>query len=223
MTLLLENRRIRGLLFDLDGVLADSEPCHGKAWEEVLSRYGVYPDEAWYRDGVGVSDEGLVASLRARWKPDLPVEEVLREKQAAYQRVLAGCLRPYPGVREAILAFGPLPRAVATSSFRAEAARALPILGLADLFPVVVTVDDVERPKPAPDLYLQAASRLGLPAGDCLAIEDSPAGIESARAAGCLVLAVAHNLPARELGRAQRVFAGTAEALRWVRDAGRPG
>ena len=87
---------------------------------------------------------------------------------------------------------------------------------------MLVTVDDVQRPKPAPDLYLRAAAGLGLPAGDCLALEDSPSGIESARAAGCLVLAVAHSLPERELGRAHRVFAGTAEALAWVRETARP-
>ncbi len=210
---------IRAVLFDLDGVLGDSEPCHVRAWQEVLPRYGVRPDDGWYRDGIGVSDEDLVASARGRYRPGLPVAEVLREKQAAYLQVLEGCLKPYPGVRAAILAAGPLPRGVATSSSRAEAGLMLRILGLADLFPVVVTASDVARPKPAPDLYLLAASRLGLPAGDCAAIEDSPAGIESARAAGCLVLGVAHNLPAAALGRAHRVFAGTAEAVRWLRQA----
>ena len=109
MILLLESRRIAGLLFDLDGVLADSEPCHVRAWQTVLPRYGVHPDEAAYRDGIGVADSIFAAGLRERWKQDLPVEEVLREKRAAYQRLLSACLRSYPGVREAILALPPCP------------------------------------------------------------------------------------------------------------------
>jgi HAD superfamily hydrolase (TIGR01509 family) len=220
--------RLRALIFDLDGVLADTEPCHVRAWREVLPRYGIHLPEEWFRDWIGVADRELAAHLQARHGPPVAGPQLLAEKRAAHVELLGRCLQPFPGLREAILSLDTLPRAVATSSARAEALRVLEIVGMETLFPAVVTADDVERLKPAPDLYLAAADRLGVEPGSCLAIEDSPNGIRAARRAGCRVLAIGGSFRPERLRGAHRVFDSTVSALRWVRAAldgrgGKPG
>jgi beta-phosphoglucomutase-like phosphatase (HAD superfamily) len=93
----------------------------------------------------------------------------------------------------------------------------LRVMGFDSYFSIVVAGDDVPRVKPAPDIFTAAARRLGVPAERCIVVEDSPGGIEAARAAGAEVVAVASSFPAARLGSAERVFAGTAEAIRWIR------
>lgn len=220
----MSSSRIRGILFDLDGVLASTADCHCLAWQKVLQRYGIHLEAAWFRDWIGVGDPALAEHLRRHIRPDLPVQEMLEAKLAMQIRILDGCLRPFPGVREGVLALQELPRAVATSSARVEVDRVFTLLQLHDLFPLAVTADEVERLKPAPDLYLAAAARLGLPAGDCAAIEDSPTGVEAAGRAGCrLVLAVTHTHSSQRLRAAHRHFGSTADALRWIRETAAPG
>ena len=93
----------------------------------------------------------------------------------------------------------------------------LRILGITDRFRTVVTADEVKRSKPEPDSYLLAAEGLGLSPKHCVAIEDSSSGVQSARAAGMIVLAVTNSLPAERLTAANEIFDSTAGAIRWIK------
>lgn len=172
------------LIFDCDGTLVDTMPGHFRAWRETLDRYGlVLPEHRFYALG-GVPTRDIIALLAREAGRAVDVDEVAAVKEALSERYLA---RPTPiaeVVAIAAAARGALPMAVATGSIRGVADRALRAIAIRDWFSVLVAAEDVERPKPAPDTYLQAARRLGVEPARCRAFEDTELGLESARAAG---------------------------------------
>lgn len=207
---------IAAAVFDCDGVLVDSEPLHAETWVEVLSRLGIRLDRRWFDRWIGVPDSDLAGYLSAEMGLALPPEEIVGRKRDAYRAAVeAGRLRAFPGVEEGVdrLRSRGIRLAVASNG-RSEAVRqSLRRCGLLDRFPCLVGVEEVENGKPAPDLYLEAARRLGTPPGMCVVVEDSPAGVRAARAAGCRVLAVATSLGAGAVAEAEAVFPSTAEAI----------
>jgi sugar-phosphatase len=211
---------IRGLIFDMDGVLADSEPLQARAWVETLERYGIRVDERYFDRWIGIPNGDLAVDLVARFRIPAAPEQISAERQALYLRLAESELAPFPGLAESLAGLA-LPKAVATSSTRADATLMLARTGLAPHFRVVVTVDDVTATKPDPEIYVKAAAGLGLSPGDCAAIEDSPAGVASARAAGCYVVAVTTTHPATRLAAAHEISASTVGALAALRAAGR--
>jgi HAD superfamily hydrolase (TIGR01509 family) len=173
----------RGMIFDLDGTLVDTEPFHRRSWAAALDRLGLPMPEGGYdaviagrpgreigRDLYGMNPEEAAQLV------DLLVEE--------YWRIVAGNVEPLPGLRAFLARHHAVPRAVATSGVRRSAARMIAELELSADFPVVVTVDDVKNGKPAPEIYLTAADRMGVPPEHCLVFEDAQHGIQGARAAG---------------------------------------
>jgi HAD superfamily hydrolase (TIGR01509 family) len=212
--------RFRGVVFDLDGVLADSEPLHVKAWVRVLGGLGVSPEQigeqtlaAW----VGVPDVHMVGGVVERFGLQRTPEELLADKRAAYRELIPEALSCFPGVVEELAGWDGAPLGIATATPRREAELMLLTLGLSGRFRVLVPGDEVERPKPAPDCYLQAASRLGLDPARCAAVEDAPHGVRAARAAGLHVLGVTTSFPRERLDEAHRVFATVPEAIRWLK------
>jgi HAD superfamily hydrolase (TIGR01509 family) len=213
-------RAFRGVVFDLDGVVADSEPLHVRAWVQVLGGLGVSLREigesslaAW----VGVPDVEIVAGLVPRFGLPLEAGELLDRKRAAYRALIPGSLATFPGVREELGSWDGVPLGMATATPRREAELMLQTLGLSGVFRVLVTRDDVERAKPAPDCYLLAASRLGLDPAGCAAVEDAPYGARAARAAGMHVLGVTTSYAAERLGEAHRLFSTVPQAIRWLK------
>ncbi|WP_152363211.1 HAD family hydrolase [Microlunatus speluncae] len=182
---------VRGLIFDFDGTIADTTQGHEQALAAALRPHGVYLDGAWYRSHVGLSIHDLLAALPGAAHLHLPAEEVIR---ASRTHLLARLhtLEPVACVIEVLRTARRLGLrcAVASTASRALVAPGLTALGLDGAFTAVVTREDAPRGKPAPDLYLVAADRLGLPPCECLAIDDAPAGLASARAAGMRVLTV---------------------------------
>jgi len=182
---------IEAVVFDMDGVIVESE----QRWEAVRRRLVIdsgraYPDEAT-RLMQGMSAPEWEAYLHDELGvPGSPAEigrRVVVEIAASYRADLP----LVPGADVAIRALAArYPLAVASSSNRELIELALSLSGLADSFRAVVSSEEVERGKPAPDVYLEAASRLGIAAEDCAAVEDSSNGIRSAHAAGMRVVAV---------------------------------
>jgi HAD superfamily hydrolase (TIGR01509 family) len=216
----LGGRRFRGVVFDLDGVVADSEPLHVRAWVEVLGSLGVSVQRigepslaAW----VGVPDVEIVGGLVERFGLPLSAPRLLERKRAAYRALIPGSLAAFPGVAEELASLDGVPLAMATATPRSEAELMLQTLGLAGLFSVLVTRDDVQRPKPAPDCYLLAAELLGLDPARCAAVEDAPYGVRAAREAGMHVVGVTTSYPAERLGEAHRLFASVPQAIRWLK------
>ncbi len=181
-----------GLVFDLDGTLVDSMPVHFAAWCEALEEYGaagVFQEDVFYAMG-GRPTQDIVAILNGEFGLRLDPVAVAMRKRDAFLRNLSEVEPNSEVVDFARRQQGRVPMAIATGGTRLVVGRTLQMLEMSDLFEEVVTADDVARGKPAPDIYLEAASRLGVPPGKCLAIEDAPSGIEAARAAGMMVVTV---------------------------------
>jgi HAD superfamily hydrolase (TIGR01509 family) len=206
------------VVFDLDGVVVDSEPTHERANAEWLASLGavLVPDLAEAMMGRRVRDLTDVIARRA----GLPPEEAFAGREAVFWRMLGErALPPMPGLRPALarLAGAGLPLAVASSGTRAYVEHVLAGLGVADAFAAVVSSEEVADGKPAPDVYLLAAERLGADPADCVAVEDAPHGIAAARAAGMRVVAVPHaRTEALDLSRADMVVPDLEAAAGWI-------
>jgi HAD superfamily hydrolase (TIGR01509 family) len=209
----------RGVVLDLDGVVADSEPLHVRAWVEVLGELGVGPEtvgESAMRGWIGIPDVDIVAALVREHRLPISSPQLLERKRRAFRELIPQALGSFAGVAAELERWNGVPLALATATARREAELMLDTLGVRWVFRAVVTGDDVARPKPAPDCYRLAVERLGLAPADCAAVEDAPHGIRSAREAGLYVLAVSTSFPADALGEAHRVFPSVLEALAWL-------
>jgi HAD superfamily hydrolase (TIGR01509 family) len=184
---------IRGFLFDLDGTLVDSERETGEAMARALLRDHGIAIEQYDRDFIiGRSWVAIYDSLKSRY-PQLTWnrEETIARTAILREEVFAELgVTVLPGAR-ATLAWTRLhPRALVTGSSRTEALQVLPLIGPEAHFDTIVAAEDVPRSKPAPDGYEKALASIGLFPHECLVIEDSEAGIQAGRSAGCLVVAV---------------------------------
>jgi len=186
-------RRFAAVIFDMDGVLLDSEPLHHTVLNGVLDETDGYavPD-AEYEDFIGTTTERMFASLIQRHGFRLTAPEYIERYDAAILNALRQPLDPLPGVVALLdrLATMGVPLGVASSSKRAWVDATVRSLGLSDYFAVMISGDDVTHGKPDPAIYALSAARLDVPAARCLAIEDAPHGVASARAAGMTVLGV---------------------------------
>ena len=175
---------IQALIFDFDGTLADTMPTHFSAWEVSLAVHGMtFPKERFYQLG-GWSTRRLADMLVEETGLALSPEQLVHEKEAEFQRQARNIQPIRPVVEIAERHRGVLPMAVATSGLRKIITPILQELNLAPWFETVVTADDVVHPKPAPDLFLEAARRLKIAPQFCRVYEDTDAGIEAARRAG---------------------------------------
>jgi HAD superfamily hydrolase (TIGR01509 family) len=187
--------RMQAVIFDLDGLMVDSEPVAEWAWCQVLSRYGHALDDGTLRDILGMRVQDSARFITHRFRlPDDP-KVVLAAREGLFLGAIPDRLRACPGLEELLdeLAGRDLRLAVASSAHLQYLALALSTLGLEERFAAVVSGDEVAWGKPAADVYLLAAEGLGVPPLCCLALEDAPLGAESALAAG-MACAVVPNL-----------------------------
>jgi HAD superfamily hydrolase (TIGR01509 family) len=180
------------VVFDMDGVLADSEPEYSAAMQEVLTPLGHSLMEQDERAVMGHSIEDTWAYLRGRFGLERDLGGLVAAYDATLMRRLGVPREPLPGVRELIAALRQrgVPIAVASSSLPTWIEALLGGLGLDGAFDALVSAAMVEHPKPAPDVYIEAARRLGKAPERCIAVEDTPTGLASAKAAGMLAVQV---------------------------------
>jgi HAD superfamily hydrolase (TIGR01509 family) len=195
--------RPAAVLFDCDGVLADTEALHDRIMAEEVSRLGweITPEEGARRFR-GYAWEAIAPQIEQRLGPGSVPARFLPDLIARVVRALEEEAEPIPGVLEALAAIraAGIPVAVASNSSRPELATKLRRLGLAETFrDRVFSVDDVERPKPFPDMYRAAAAACDADPHACVVVEDSVAGARAGIAAGCRVLGYAAGAPAERL------------------------
>lgn len=175
------------LIFDCDGVLVDSELLACQVDADILTGLGLpYTAGDIARQFVGKSMKDLIATIEAEHGCTLPTDFADQINSALFARFETD-LKPISGIREAILSL-PYPRCVASSSVPERIALSLRVTGLADLFENIFSATQVQRGKPAPDLFLYAAEQMGFSPKECVVIEDSPAGVQGALAAGMCVI-----------------------------------
>jgi putative hydrolase of the HAD superfamily len=192
-------RKLLGLIFDFDGLIVDTETARYYAWKEVIESHGVpLPLSVWH-ENIGLPSEAFdpIEFLKERVEGPLDVESVRTRKNGIFWSRMEGeSLRP--GIRE-YLEEGRrrgMKLAICSSSPRGWIERNLPTWGIEGRFDAVVTGSDVEKIKPAPELYLKVLELLGLAADQCIAFEDSPKGVQAAKAAGLFCVAVPNSITA---------------------------
>ncbi|HEV2207205.1 MAG TPA: HAD-IA family hydrolase [Verrucomicrobiae bacterium] len=174
----------RGLIFDCDGTLADTMPLHWRAWQAITNRYGIHlPVERFYALG-GVPSRDILKLLSAEQGLALDHLAVAHEKEAEYLPLIAQVEPINAVVGVARENFGRIPMAVASGGTHKLIGQVLEHLGIAHLFQTIVASEDVQRQKPAPDIFLEAARRIGVPPQFCRAYEDTELGLRAIRAAG---------------------------------------
>jgi beta-phosphoglucomutase len=210
---------LRAIVFDFDGVIANSEPLHYRAFQDVLAEEGVELTERdYYARYLGFTDRALFQTIAAErrqdWNHDV-VSRMLVRKASRFEQLEREMSMLFPGAEAFIRAAAEsVVLAIASGALRAEITRVLDQAGLSGCFRAIVAAEDVQASKPAPDPYVRAVSLLGeganpaLSAAECVAIEDSRWGIDSARAAGLRTVALTHSYDADELSGSDLVVPG---------------
>ncbi len=174
-----------GLIFDCDGTLADTMPAHYKAWLALLDRFGIpFPEPRFYAMG-GMPTASIIRVLAAEvGVPVIDVNAMVLEKEHTFLAFLDAVAPIEPVLNIAAAFRGKLPIAVASGGYRDTITRTLDRLNVRDWFDAIVTAEDTPRHKPEPDVFLEAAKRLGVEAVKCVVFEDTDIGLEAARRAG---------------------------------------
>jgi beta-phosphoglucomutase len=220
---------ISAIVFDFDGVLADSEPLHLTAYQEVLTSLGTtLPREEYYARYLGYDDEGVFRALsdaRGWGLTEGQITALIAEKTAALESLVAGTDMLYPGVTECVERLAAhWPLGIASGALRHEIEAILRQAGIERHFKFIVASGDTPASKPAPDPYQRAATLHGLPPSVCVAVEDSRWGIESAKAAGLWCIGIASTYPVQELLDADTIVTSLGELtpeLIWALGSGK--
>ena len=183
----------RAVIFDIDGTIVDNMHLHAEAFAVFAGRHGLPP--LTQEDRARIDGRRNSEIFPILFNREVPREEWLayeHEKETLYRELSRGRLAPMKGLHRFVdhLHAEGIPVALATSAPRLNVEHTLGELGLAHAFPIIVRGDEVGRGKPAPDVFIEAARRLGVDAASCLVFEDAPMGIEAAHAAGMQVVAL---------------------------------
>jgi HAD superfamily hydrolase (TIGR01509 family) len=177
---------VQGLIFDCDGTLVDSMPLHMKAWEHVIRSNGGPWDIQFFLAKKGMPEERIVALYNAHYAKTLNPRETVRAKHAFFKNYPAE-FKPIPNVVNVVLEnSGIRPMAVVSGGVREIVTLELDSLGIRDCFQTILTADDPIKPKPAPDIFLEAALRIRISPEKCQVFEDGDLGLEAGRLAGML-------------------------------------
>ncbi len=199
--------RIRAVLWDMDGVIADTGPYHFAAWQHVFTRQNVQFTEQDFQRHFGQRNDTIIRSTLGEQAPDTVVLKIADEKEAKYRELVRSNVQALPGALKLI-------RMLSAWGFRSAITSSAPLeniqlilneMGIADEFDTIVSGRDVTEGKPSPQIYLCAAEKLDAAPGCCIVIEDAVAGVRGARAAGMACIAVTTTHPAEHLQDANTV------------------
>jgi|YelNatPaOPRAMG01_1025707.scaffolds.fasta_scaffold00188_40 beta-phosphoglucomutase family hydrolase len=213
-------KKIKAVIFDMDGVIVDSEPLHERAFLELFDEIGIGMNHGIdFKAYYGKSDRALLEDLISLHRPKHSLDSLLARKRQKLINLIQQEKPLFPEVKILLehlkgkkllgLASGSPPEVIDT---------VLNLDGLHKYFDAIVSVEDVGKPKPAPDVFLEAAKRLRVKPEECIIIEDSVAGIEAAKRAGILVIAITNSLPYDDLRSADYIVNDYSEIKEIISD-----
>jgi beta-phosphoglucomutase family hydrolase len=180
------NPKAKALIFDLDGTLADTMPVHFLAYKHILVNYGINFTPELFAKLAGIPAVGTIEKLNEWFGTKMNAEEVGHFKEREYEKIMHKMKPVVPVVELAKKYHGKLPMAVGTGGYKRLAWKTMDILGLDKYFGILVSTEDVVRPKPFPDTFLKCAELLGVKPAVCEVFEDAQLGIQAANAAGMM-------------------------------------
>ena len=184
------NPKAKALIFDLDGTLADTMPVHFSAYKNILVNYGINFTPELFSKLAGVPAVGTIEKLNEWFGTKMDPEEVGHFKEGEYEKIMHK-MKPIIPVIELVKKYnGILPMAVGTGGYKRLAWKTMDILGLDKYFDILVSTEDVERPKPFPDTFLKCAELLGVEPAVCEVFEDAQLGMQAAKTAGMMATLV---------------------------------
>jgi beta-phosphoglucomutase family hydrolase len=198
---------VGAVIWDMDGVIADTAPYHFGAWQETLRGRGVDFTEEDFRRGFGQKNDNIIRDNLGEATSQSEIDAIAREKEANFRRRIKHSIKALPGAVELIKSLG-------RRGFKLALASSTPIenirlllsgLGISDCFHAIVAADDVTEGKPGPQCFLLAARRLGIEPESCVVIEDAVTGVVAARRAGMRCIAVTTTHPRTSLMEADLV------------------
>lgn len=200
------------VLFDLDGVIVDSRPHHLTAWDLLSSERGLTPAPGYFTKTFGLRNDAILGGLA----PGIAAAELralAERKEALFREAARGRVEALPGVRDLLawLDEQQAPKAIITSTPRANLDMIVDSLGIRARFQALVAEEDAAKGKPDPEGFLVAAARVGVEPARCVVIEDAPAGLRAAKAGGMRAVGVTTTHPAADLGDADLVVESLAE------------
>ena len=197
----------KAVIWDMDGVIADTAPYHFSAWQETFRQRGVKFTKEDFRYSFGLRNDPIIRNMLGEQTPQDEIEAIAREKEVAFRSLIGQKIRPLPGVMELI-------RSLLGNGFKLAIASSAPMeniklvtqsLGIDNCFHDIVTGRDVSEGKPSPQGFLLAAQRLGADPGNCIVIEDAVAGVAAGKRAGMHCIAVTNTHPRENLKEADLI------------------
>ena len=213
---------IKGILFDMDGVLSDSEPFICRAAIMMFAESGLKVNPEDFKPFIGTGENRYIGGVAEKYNLPVDIEKVKARTYEIYQEIIRNKLKPLPGACDFVSSCRDrgFVLVLATSSDRFKMEANLNEIGIPpETFDATVNGSDVVSKKPAPDIYLRAAEMAGLKPEECLVVEDAVSGIKAAKTAGCRCLAVATSFDSRYLAGADWICSSLEnvpeEALNW--------
>ena len=184
------NPKAKALIFDLDGTLADTMPVHFLAYKNILVEYGIQFTPELFAKLAGIPAVGTIEKLNEWFGTRMDAEVVGHQKEGEYEKMMHKMKPITPVVELAKKYHGILPMAVGTGGYHRLAWKTMDILGLDKYFDILVSTEDVARPKPFPDTFLKCAELMGVDPAICEVFEDAQLGIQAAKTAGMMATLV---------------------------------
>lgn len=202
--------KIKGIIFDVDGLLVDTERIHVQAWDNVFSPLNIFLTKDDYEKGIGIADREFLIQLKEKGKlPDnSDIEYFCKEKENQFLEIIKKGVPVFNGVIETLkfLKNNNFKIAAASNSKNVFVRNVLKYAHIEDFFDIILVREDVEKPKPAPDIYIKTLELLCLKKNQAIVFEDSEVGISAAKSAGIFCIGVASTCSYDKLKKADIVI-----------------
>ena len=198
---------IAAVIWDMDGVLADTAHHHLLAWQETFARRNINFTEADFKRGFGIRNDAIIRNTLGEQTTGAEIETIAREKETTFRHIIGRDVKPLPGALELVGALYErgVKMAIASSTTMENIRLIIGSLGIEKYFKAVITGHDVTEGKPSPRVFLLAAQRLGAEPKNCIVFEDAVAGVKAAKSAGMYCVAITNTHPGEKLNEADLI------------------